>query len=116
MIRFHGWMALPSLALVAACAGGYYSPTPYWTLHDVQFGSLKPGVTTQEDVRRTIGEPLLQMHFPRQNEDVWDYRYIEGSTLVSIGYLHFTPQGVLKYWEHWLDPAYYGGGVGGAGM
>ena len=101
-------LTLAAPLLLAACATGY-RPTPYWTIHDTNFNSLQPGVTTKEDVRKAVGEPLLQMHFARQDEDVWDYRYIEGTTMVSLAYLYFTPQGVLKHWEHFLDPAFYSG-------
>jgi outer membrane protein assembly factor BamE (lipoprotein component of BamABCDE complex) len=95
------------LVALAACAG--YSPTPYWSLHTPAFDNLKPGVTTQAEVRKQIGAPLTETTFQRKNEVVWEYRYLDGTTIVMLAYLHFDPNGVFKYAEHMLDPAYQGG-------
>lgn len=92
-------------ALVCGCAG--YNPTPYWTIKDSAFRSLKPGATTKAEVRNLIGTPLLESSFPRQGEDVWDYRYLDG-TIVMLAYVHFDSRGVVKYYEQRLDPAYHG--------
>jgi outer membrane protein assembly factor BamE (lipoprotein component of BamABCDE complex) len=96
------------LALVAGCATGY-APTPYWTIRDTAFDGLRPGLSTKADVRKALGVPLSEMNFPRQREDVWEYRYLEGTTRVALAYVHFDPQGVYKYSHRFLDPAYYGG-------
>jgi outer membrane protein assembly factor BamE (lipoprotein component of BamABCDE complex) len=92
---------------LAACAGSY-NPTLYTSIHDSAFASLKPGTTTKEDVRKQIGVPLTESHFPRLNEDVWEYRYIEGTTVVMLAYVHFDPNGVLTSYEQRLDPAFHG--------
>jgi outer membrane protein assembly factor BamE (lipoprotein component of BamABCDE complex) len=92
---------------LAACAGSY-NPTLYTSIHDGAFASLKPGVSTKEDVRKQIGVPLTESHFPRLNEDVWEYRYLEGTTVVMLAYVHFDPNGVLKSYEQRLDPAFHG--------
>jgi len=95
---------------LAACAGpSSYNPTPWWTIHETAFKSLKPGISTKEDVRRQIGVPLTESHFPRLNEDAWEYRYLEGTTIVMLAYLYFDPNGVLKSYEQRLDPAFTGG-------
>jgi hypothetical protein len=103
---------LGALLALTACTG--YNPTPYWTIHETSFVGLQPGVSTKDDVRRQVGEPRMESHFPRQNEDVWEYRYIEGTTRVMLAYVHFDPKGTLKFSEHYLDPSFHGG-VGGAG-
>jgi hypothetical protein len=96
---------------LTACAG--YAPgslpTPYWRIHTPSFDNLKPGVTTKAEVRKQVGTPLTETSFRRKNEDVWEYRYVDGSTIIMLAYVHFDPSGVFKYAEHYLDPAYNGG-------
>jgi outer membrane protein assembly factor BamE (lipoprotein component of BamABCDE complex) len=102
-------LAAATTVLLAACAGSY-NPTLYTSIHDGAFASLKPGTTSKEDVRKQIGIPLTESHFPRLNEDVWEYRYIEGTTVVMLAYVHFDANtGVLKSYEQRLDPAFHGG-------
>jgi outer membrane protein assembly factor BamE (lipoprotein component of BamABCDE complex) len=103
-------LVLASLLSLAGCAGYFppYSPTPWWTIRETAFTNLKPGVTTKEEVRKLVGIPLSEMHFPRQNEDVWEYRYLEGTTIIMIAYVHFGPDGVYKFLFHMLDPAFTG--------
>lgn len=99
--------AIAVLLLLTACAS--YNPTPYWTIHTPAFANLKPGVTTKAEVRTQVGVPLSEMNFARQNEDVWEYRYLDGTTIVMLAYVHFDPSGILKYYEQRLDPAFHGG-------
>ena len=106
----HSCSASAVLLSLAACAGySGYSPTPYWTIHTPAFANLKPGVTTKAEVRRQVGVPLTEMTFQRQNEEVWEYGYVDGTTIRMVAYVHFEPGGVLKYTEHFLDPAFQGG-------
>ena len=102
------WFALAASLLLASCATGY-SPTPYWTIREASFGDLKPGVTTKEEVRKLIGTPLIESHFPRQGDEVWDYRYLQGTTIVMMAYVYFDSKGVFKYSRHMRDPAFYSG-------
>jgi len=98
--------------LLTACAGfspSSYHPTPWWSIHAPAFDGLKPGASTKEDVRKQIGNPLTESHFPLSNDDVWEYRYLEGTTIVMLAYVHFDPNGVLKSYEQRLDPAFHGG-------
>ncbi len=108
---------VPAAALLmAACAAPSMSretPTLYTSIHARQFDGLKPGTSTKEDVRKQIGIPLTESHFPLSNDDVWEYRYLEGTTVVMLAYVHFDPNGVLKSYEQRLDPAFHGG-IGGA--
>jgi len=101
-----GFSGAAFLAL-AACTG--YSPTPHWKLHTSDFETLKPGVTTKAEVRQQVGIPLTELAFPNRNEEVWEYRYLDGTTIVMLADLHFDPSGVFKYGEQQLDPAYHGG-------
>jgi outer membrane protein assembly factor BamE (lipoprotein component of BamABCDE complex) len=96
-----------ALASLTACAPGYH-PTPYWQLRETAFHHFQPGVTTRQDVLNQIGQPLSTMEFARQREEVWDYRYLEGSTRVMLAHVHFDENGVFKYLEQILDPAYQG--------
>jgi hypothetical protein len=109
-------LAVGAAALLAACAGmspSAETPTLYTSIHSQAFDSLKPGTTTKEDVRKQIGIPLTESHFSRSNEDVWEYRYIEGTSLVMLAYVHFDAgTGVLKSYDQRLDPAFHGGGNG----
>lgn len=113
----HAWkwkrsgLVMAGLFLLAACAGTItaYSPTDWWTIKEANFAGLKPGVTTKAEVRQLIGAPLLEINFPRQNEEVWEYRYLQGAATVMLGYVHFGPDGVYKRTFHELDPAFRGG-------
>lgn len=96
------WPAMATLLALAACAT--YAPTPFWTIREAAFRDLKPGVSTREDVRKQIGVPLSEMHFPRQDEDVWEYRYLEGATVTMTAYLYFDSQGVYKNIFHLYVP------------
>jgi hypothetical protein len=106
------WPAVAALFLLASCASAY-SPTPYWKIHETAFVPLVSGATTKDDVRRQVGEPLIEFHFPRLNEDVWEYRYLEGTATVMLAWLSFDPNGVYKSSFHQLDPAFRGSGSKG---
>jgi hypothetical protein len=93
--------------LLGGCAG--YDPTPYWQIKETAFVPLVPGVHTKNDVHRLVGEPLVRFHFARLNEDVWEYRYIEGVFTVKLAWLSFdATSGAYKSAFHQLDPAYSG--------
>jgi hypothetical protein len=92
------WLAMAALLSLAACTS--YAPTPFWTIRETAFKGLTPGVTTKEDVRKQVGVPLSEMYFPRQEEDVWEYRYLEGTTVVMIAYVYFDSKGVYKHTFH----------------
>ncbi|MBI4292399.1 MAG: outer membrane protein assembly factor BamE [Betaproteobacteria bacterium] len=98
--------------LVSSCATNY-SPTPYWLVPEQALYSLKPGVTTKDDVLRNVGEPLMRSYFPRQNQEVWDYSYLQGSAMRMAAYVYFDGSGRYLYSAHVLDPAYWNvdGGV-----
>jgi hypothetical protein len=108
-------LILPASVLlfsVSACTG--VRPTPYWTIHTPTFANLKPGVTTKAEVRQQIGIPLTELALPQRNEEVWEYRYLDGTTIVMLAYLYFDQNGTFKRAEHLLDPAFHGGLDGGS--
>ncbi len=96
-----GRLAIPALFFLAACATPY-SPTPYWTIRETAFKSLTPGTTTKAEARKLIGAPLTETHFGRLNEDVWEYRYLEGTTIVMLAHVHFDHNGTYTYSFHML--------------
>lgn len=112
-MKMRNFLPAAAVSLVLTACAGFpptsYNPTPWWTIHTPAFANLKPGVSTKEDVRKQVGIPLSEMHFPRLNEDAWEYRYLDGTTIVMLAYVHFDPNGVLKYYEQRLDPAFHGG-------
>ncbi len=101
------------LVILSGCAGyspsAGYSPTPYWMVKETAFNNLKSGATTKDDVLREVGVPLLKSFFPRQAEEVWDYRYLQGTATFMLAYVYFDSKGTYKFSSHMLDPAYYGG-------
>ena len=103
-----------ALSVILAGCAGYspstgYSPTPYWMVKEAAFNNLKPGVTTKDDVLREVGVPQLKSYFPRQGEEVWDYRYLQGTETFMLAYICFDSKGTYKYVSHMLDQAYCGG-------
>jgi hypothetical protein len=105
-----GGGAIALLCFLTGCATAY-APTPFWTIRESAFKELKSGSSTKEDVRRQIGVPMTESHFPRQNEDVWEYRYLEGSTIRMLADVHFDANGIYRGTAQRLDPAYNGGGL-----
>jgi len=77
---------------------------------EAAFNDLKPGASTRDDVLRELGVPLLKSRFPRQGEEVWEYRYLQGTATFMLAYVYFDLDGTFKYSSHMLDPAAYGGG------
>ena len=84
-------------------------PTPYWTIHETAFTTLKPGSSTKEDVLRQVGRPLYESYFPRQKQEVWDYRYLDHAT-VMLAYVYFDSKGVYQSVSQMMDPAFYAAG------
>ena len=94
-----------SLCLLAGCA---VDPAvkPWWTLREADLRQFLPGKTTKAEVRTALGRPGLEMTFPRQGEEVWDYRYPDGA-MHMLASVYFDARGVYKYYAAQPDPAQY---------
>ena len=94
------------LCLLAGCAGDP-AVKPWWTIREADFRQFQPGKATKADVRMALGTANLEMTFPRQGEEVWDYRYPDGA-MRMLAWVYFDSQGVYKYYTSQPDPAYHG--------
>jgi outer membrane protein assembly factor BamE (lipoprotein component of BamABCDE complex) len=101
-------IALVGLLSVAACATPY-SPTPYSAIKESDFRSLKPGVTTKAEVKTLIGTPVMESHFSRTDQDVWEYSYLESRTIFMLAYVHFDKNGKYTHYDQLPDPAFTSG-------
>ncbi len=99
------WLIAVSAGLIAGCAVDP-SVKPWWTLSDANFRSLQSGATTKAEVRSALGRPVAKMVFARQGEEVWDYRFVQG-TLIMYATVHFDARGTYKYYVAQPDPAFY---------
>jgi outer membrane protein assembly factor BamE (lipoprotein component of BamABCDE complex) len=48
-------------------------------LTDENFARIRPGMT-RDEVRRLLGRPRTVVPFKLKNEEVWDWRYLSGTT------------------------------------
>jgi outer membrane protein assembly factor BamE (lipoprotein component of BamABCDE complex) len=69
------------------------------------FYKLKPGVSTRDDVFRTIGSPSEVRRFSRVPYDAWHYPYKENRAWDSRMTLYMSDQGVLQKMENGPDPS-----------
>lgn len=72
------------------------------------FSSLKPGISTKEDVIRTVGHPnrFESEYLALSDSEVWTYRYKESGAWDSMMHIHFDRNGIVKRLENGLDPLY----------
>jgi hypothetical protein len=98
-----------SLLVVGGCATDH-AGIPWWTLQETNFRQLQPGKTTKADVRTLFGSPINAVPFPRQGEEVWDYRFLDGS-MIMLAWVYFDSSGVYKYYTAQPDPARYDPGA-----
>ena len=62
---------------------------------------------TKAEVMNTIGRPGLVSTFPNLREEVWTYRFIDG-TINKLSDAYFdTGSGLFKYATSYPDPAYH---------
>ena len=102
-----GCFALAAILMVSGCASDP-AAKPWWSLREANFRGLQAGVATQADVRKALGSPLQSTMFPRQGEETWDYRYLDG-TIQMLAWVVFDGQGRYKYYVGQPDPARYSG-------
>ncbi len=95
-----------ALVLLAGCAVDP-SVKAWWTLTEANFQALQPAKATKADVRAALGKPLAEMSFTGLGEDVWEYRFLNG-TMMMMASVHFDSRGdAYKYYVSEPDPAFY---------
>ena len=63
-------------------------------LTEQNFARLQPGMS-KTDVLSRIGRPRQQMKFPNLAEEVWTWRYRDG-TIEKLFHVHFDNAGLMK--------------------
>ncbi len=70
-----------------------------------QFAKIRPGTTTQDDIRLLLGPPGETMSFSRMNEEVWSYRYQASASDNRIFNVHFDAKtGAVRTTSDQIDP------------
>lgn len=73
-------------------------------INEEHFARLRPGMT-REEVRRELGRPGEFAGYPRLNEDVWSWRYIEFGNRRMFFNAHFDAStGLLKHTSRSPEP------------
>jgi len=75
---------------------------PKWTLQGRDFVPITPISTNKGDVERLVGKPIMTMVFRNLDEEVWDYRYLDG-TRTFVAEVHFDMQGKTKFYKTYPD-------------
>ncbi len=68
-----------------------------------KFAAIKPGISTKQDVLRTIGHPSETAYLSRQELEVWSYPYKEHGLWNSIMHVHFDKTGLVNRMENGQD-------------
>ena len=103
----NSWLWILLLATVIGGCATDPAVKPWWTIGPA-FNQIQAGRATKDDVFRELGKPILEVTFPRLGEEVWDYRFADG-TIMMYGSVHFNNQGVVTYFTSQPDPAFYSG-------
>lgn len=69
-----------------------------------KFATIQIGIATKEDVLRTIGHPAETSTLPRQQLEVWTYRYKEAGVWNSLMHVHFDRAGIVRMMQNGPDP------------
>lgn len=69
------------------------------------FATIKVGMT-REDVRRKLGKPRTVGKFNLKNEEVWDWRYLEGPSIERFFNVHFDLESGKVTRTSVSDPTY----------
>ncbi len=96
---------LCAVLLLSGCATDP-AARAWWTINEADFRSFTPGLTEQAQVLKLMGTPVSRSRFERQGEEVWDYRYLDG-TMMMIAWVYFDRQGRYKHFIGQPDPAHY---------
>lgn len=71
-----------------------------------KFATLKIGVTSKDEVLRTLGRPAERSYLRLPDLEVWSYRYKESGVWNSMMHVHFDRAGVLKMMQNGPDPMF----------
>ena len=74
------------------------------------FGRVRVGIDTEDDVRREFGAPRLMMPFSRVGLVAWMYPFVEDRVWNQEMAIYFDPQGIVRRVESGPDPRFLGGG------
>ena len=72
-------------------------------LHPNYFAKVTPGLT-KDEVRRMLGKPAKMQPYQLKGEEVWDWRYADGTTGVKIFSVTFGSGGTVRGTAAGLDP------------
>ena len=76
-------------------------------LSNRNFRSLQAGTSTKAEVMGALGRPGEVSSFPNLREEVWTYRFMDGS-IYMLSEVHLDAgTGLVKYVTSYPDPAYY---------
>lgn len=76
-------------------------------LTEENFGNLRAGQSTRDEVTRLIGRPVRTFNFSRINDEVWDYRYMKGAWFMLLS-VHFDKaSGTVSSYFSEPDPEVY---------
>jgi outer membrane protein assembly factor BamE (lipoprotein component of BamABCDE complex) len=95
-----------TLAVVIGMGAGCASDPAVLRIKEANFRQLRAGQSTKADVLAVLGKPELEMSFPRQGEEVWDYGYVDDAT-VMLAWVYFDTRGMYKHYVVQRDPRYY---------
>lgn len=101
-----GWLAVVVLGGCAS-AGWQEGMRPWWTINERHIASITPE-STKAEVERILGKPLLVETFSRLGEEVWDYRFLNGSTQAYAAEVHFNMNAKRTYVVTYPDNCQFG--------
>jgi len=69
-----------------------------------KFSTIKVGISTKQDVLRTIGSPSETSYLPLSGLEVWSYPYKESGAWDSVMHVHFDKAGIVRKMLNGPDP------------
>lgn len=106
-MRKLGMFCALALLFMSGCATDPAS-TPWRDLKEADFRALKPGATQKDEVAKLLGAPFQRARFESRGEEVWDYRYQDGS-MQMLAWVFFDLRGKYTHFVGQPDPARYSG-------
>ena len=78
-------------------------------LTEENFRNIRFGQSTRDDVMRLIGHPFRKYNFTNLREEVWDYRYMNGSWFMLLSVHIDLGKGTVSAYASEPDPEKYPG-------